>query len=159
MRRPRKARAFPQRVVLGAAAGFGATMVLQQVMALTAKAVPNSKPPIKQDPGEFMVAKVEEHVKLPAKLETAAAKSLHLGYGMTSGALYGAIRNRKSSVFLDGAILGTAVWAAGYLGWLPATDLMPPITQHSPRQIAVPIFNHIVFGIAVATAFDGMMRV
>ena len=76
MRRPRKARAFPQRVVLGAAAGFGATMVLQQVMALTAKAVPNSKPPIKQDPGEFMVAKVEEHVKLPAKLETAAAKSL-----------------------------------------------------------------------------------
>ena len=74
MRRPRKARAFPQRVVLGAAAGFGATMVLQKVMALTAKAVPNSKPPIKQDPGEFMVAKVEEHVKLPAKLETAAAK-------------------------------------------------------------------------------------
>src|SRR5436853_1439401 len=149
MRRPRKFRKFPQRVLLGAAAGFGATMVLHQVMTLTGKAIPDSKPPTRQDPGKFMIAKVEKIVHLPEKLEPAAVKSLQLGYGMTSGALYGAIRNRTASTLLDGALLGIAVWAAGYLGWLPATDLMPPITQQSARQVAVPIFTHIVFGVAV----------
>src|SRR5438309_472306 len=119
MRRPRKSRPIPQRVILGATAGFAATMVLQQVMALSAKAIPDSKPPMKQDPGEFMLAKVRERVTVPAKFESAAAKSLHLGYGMTSGALYGAMRNRRASVVADGAIHGIAVWAAGYLGWLP----------------------------------------
>jgi hypothetical protein len=155
MRRPRKFRSFPQRALLGAAAGFGATLVLHQVMAASAKLIPDSKPPMKQDPGKFMAAKAN----VPAKLEPAAAKSLQLGYGVTAGALYGAARKRITSPILEGAILGIAVWAVGYLGWLPAADLMPPITQHSPKQIAVPIANHIVFGLAVATAFDGLLRV
>jgi hypothetical protein len=142
-------------VILGAAAGFASTLVLHQLMMLTAKTIPGSKPPMRKDPGEFMAAKL--HV--PEKFESAAAKSLQLGYGMTSGALYGAIRSRGGSIFLDGALLGIAVWAAGYLGWLPAAKLMPPIIQHAPRQIAVPIVNHIVFGVGVATAFDGLMRV
>ena len=159
MRRPRKFRPFPQRVILGAAAGAAATLLLQQVMAATAKAIPNSKPPMRQDPGEFMIGKVTEHVQLPEKLEAAAVKALALGYGMTSGALYGAMRNRAGSLFLDGALLGISVWAAGYLGWLPATKLMPPVIEHSPRQIVTPIVNHVVFGLAVATAFDGLMRV
>lgn len=156
-RRPRRSRSLPQRALLGAIAGFGATVVLQQVMALTAKAIPGSKPPMKQDPAKFMISKVD--VELPAKLEAAAEKSLQLGYGMTSGVLYGSIRGGRGHVFVDGAALGIAVWAAGYLGWLPAAKLMPPITEQSPKQIGVPIFNHIVFGVAVTTAFDGLMRV
>ena len=156
MRRPRKVRSFPQRALLGAAAGLGATLVLHQVMTASAKLIPNSKPPMNEDPGKFMARKA----KVPAKLEPAAAKSLQLGYGVTAGALYGAIRGRQAvNTVVDGAILGLAVWAAGYLGWLPAADLMPPITQQSPRQIAVPIANHVVFGLAVATAFDGLLRV
>jgi len=145
--------------VLGAVAGAGATMALQMLMKATAKAVPGSEPPMKQDPGELMVERAEEHVNIPDKLESAAAKSLHLGYGMTSGALYGVMRRRAGSMFLDGALLGISVWAAGYLGWLPATELMPPISEQSPRQIAVPIFNHIMFGLGVVTAYDGLMRI
>jgi len=148
MRRPRKFRPVAQRALLGAAAGFGATLVLHQVMAASAKLIPDSTPPLNEDPGKFMARKA----KVPPKLEPAAVKSLQLGYGVTAGALYGAIRGRHAvNTIVDGALLGIAVWAAGYLGWLPAADLMPPITQHTPRQIAVPIANHIVFAVATAT--------
>lgn len=130
-------------------------MVLHQVMTATAKLIPDSKPPMKQDPGKFMAAKAN----VPQSLEAVAVKALQVGYGVSAGALYGAMRNRISSPILEGALLGLAVWAVGYLGWLPAADLMPPVTQHSARQIAVPIANHIVFGVAVATAFDGLLRI
>jgi hypothetical protein len=145
--------------MLGAIAGFGGTMVMQGLMTLSAKTMPNAKPPIRQDPGEFMIGKVKEHIDVPEKLAKAAAKSLHLGYGMSSGALYGALRNRAGSTFLDGALLGLGVWASGYLGWLPATELMPPVTQQTPQQVIVPIVQHALFGIAVVAAYDSLMRV
>jgi hypothetical protein len=159
MRRARKLRSLPQRVLLGAIAGFGGTMVMQGMMTLSAKTIPSAKPPIKQDPGEFMIGKVKEHIEVPEAVAKAAAKSLHLGYGMTSGVLYSALRNRAGSNFLDGAILGLGVWASGYLGWLPATELMPPITQQRPEQVIVPIVQHAIFGIAVVAAYDSLMRV
>ena len=159
MRRPRKLRPLPQRIVLGAVAGFGGTFVMQGLRTLSAKALPDSKTPMKQEAGKFMLGKIKEHIPIPEKLDSAAEKSLHLGYGMTGGAIYGALRNRAGSTFLDGALLGLGVWAAGYLGWLPATDLMPPVTEQSPQQIAVPIVNHALFGIAVVAAYDSLMRV
>ena len=42
---------------------------------------------MRQDPGKYMVARAKEHIAIPEKFEEAAAKSLQLGYGMTSGAL------------------------------------------------------------------------
>ena len=98
-------------------------------------------------------------VPLPEAIRPWAAKSLQLGYGMTSGVLYSALRVRRGSPVLDGALLGIGVWAAGYLGWLPATDLMSPITEHEPKQIVVPLVQHALFGVAVAAAYDGLMRV
>ena len=150
-----KSRSLPQRLALGAVAGTAATFVMQGMMMTSGKLLPRSKPPIKKDPGEFMVDKVP----LPEAVKPWAAKSLHLGYGMTSGVIYAALRPRAGNAFFDGALLGIGVWAAGYLGWLPATDLMPPITEHEPQQIAVPIVQHALFGVAVAAAYDGLMRV
>ena len=150
-----KQRGLLSRLALGAVAGAAGTMVMQGMMEASGKYLPESKPPIKKDPGEFMV----EKVPLPEAIRPWAAKSLHLGYGMTSGMIYGALRARRGSPVFDGALLGIGVWAAGYLGWLPATDLMPPIHKHEPQQIAVPIVQHALFGVAVAAAYDGLMRV
>ena len=150
-----KQRSLPQRLALGAVAGVAATFVMQGMMTASGKLIPGSSPPIKQDPGEFMAGKVP----LPEAVRPWAAKSLHLGYGMTPGVLYGALRARRGSPVFDGALLGIGVWAAGYLGWLPATDLMPPITEHEPKQIVVPLVQHALFGVAVAAAYDGLMRV
>jgi len=119
------------------------------------KLLPGSRPPMNEDPGEFMAKKA--HV--PEQFRKHVAKSLQLGYGTTSGVLYAAIRPRGGSAAFDGSLLGLGVWAAGYLGWLPAADLMPPITEHEPKQIIVPIVQHVLFGVAVAGIYDAMTRV
>ena len=81
------------------------------------------------------------------QLEKAAAKTLAFGYGTTFGALYAASR-RQRACFWKVAPWGLAAWGAAYLGWLPATGLMRPVTKQEPEQIAGPIFSHILFGIA-----------
>jgi hypothetical protein len=154
MRSRIKRRPAVQRIAIGAVAGLGATGVMQGLLTASAKLLPESKPPMKADPGKFMAEKA--HV--PEQLQKAAAKSLQMGYGMTSGMLYAAVRPRGGSILIDGTLLGVAVWAAGYLGWLPAADLMPPVTEHTAQQVTVPIVNHALFGIAVVAAYDGMMR-
>src|SRR5437763_9868690 len=148
------------RVALGTACGAGATFLMQGMMQMSGKLIPDSSPPIQEDPGEFMLRKAKKALppstreQIPPALEKAAAKMLHMGYGMTSGAIYGLLAPRRGNAALNGALLGLGVWAAGYLGWLPATDLMPPLTEHEPKQIAVPIVEHALFGIAVVAAFE-----
>lgn len=77
---------------------------------------------------------------------------LPVGYGSTGAALYTALRS-DPHVVLDGAALGAAVWAAGYLGWLPAFGLMPPVKEHTPAQIASSVGQHVLYGIATVAAF------
>ena len=110
-------------------------------------------PPLRQDPSEFMIQQVEEHLvparrrRIPPLVEKAATQSLALGYGATFGALYAASRPQVQSLLGDGVALGVATWAAGYVGWLPAAGLMPPITRHTGEQILGAIAGHIMFGI------------
>ncbi len=151
-------------IALGAAAGAGATLFMQGVMTSRKKLVPDSTPPMRRDPADFMVEKAKSTLsqpvreRIPQSLDKAAKKVLPLGYGITSGALYGALRPRGGAIAFEGALLGVAVWAAGYLGWLPAAELMPPVSEHTPRQAVVPIIEHVLFGIAVVSAYDAMTK-
>jgi hypothetical protein len=153
-----------QRAAAGAAAGLAGTFLIQGLLAASQKWAPQSLPPIKQDPGEFMVEQVEKYLpekakeKIPEGLENAAAKSLALAYGTTFGALYAASRAETKSVFLEGSALGLAAWGAGYLGWLPATGLMAPVTKQEPEEIAGPILSHILFGIATVGLYRFLRR-
>ncbi|HJW95763.1 MAG TPA: hypothetical protein VJ901_19285 [Thermoanaerobaculia bacterium] len=134
-----------KQAALGAAAGIAATFIMQGLLEQGQKHLPEGTPPIKKDPGEFMIE----------KLKPLAAKSMHLGYGMTAGMLYGLLPHSRWRT-LEGVALGLGVWAAGYLGWLPATKLMPPLTEQTPAQITVPVVQHALFGVAVAKAFEAM---
>ena len=142
-----------ERLGTGAAAGLAGTFLIQGLLAASQKWAPHTLPPIKQDPGDFMVERAEERLpeklrgQIPEGLEKVAAKSLALGYGMTFGALYAISRPEVKSLLLEGSALGLATWAAGYLGWLPATGLMPPLAKQDPAQIAGPILSHVLFGI------------
>lgn len=144
------------RMLAGGVAGIAATAALQPIRSATAKRFPSTTPPIRQEPGEFMVDQLEralpERVRtvVPQRLENVAARWLALGYGITFGALFAAIRKRPGNVLVDGAALGVATWAAGYLGWLPATGLMPPVTRQRPRQVVTPMLQHVVFGVIAA---------
>ena len=148
-------------MALGALAGLGATFLMQAMLQASGKLLPDAQPPIKQDPGEFMIDQLTgllpEGTQVPPTVSSAAARSMHLGYGMTPGVLYGAIRSRGGSPIIDGTLLGVGIWAAGYLGWLPATGLMAPLSEQRPEQIALPVIEHAIFGIALAAAFEGLM--
>lgn len=151
-----------ERAAIGAAAGMAATMALQAIRTASQKALPDSAPPMKQDPGEFMVQKAEEVLpesareKIPESAEKAAGQALGMGYGLTFGALYSALRPNGGDPLVDGPALGLGTWAVGYLGWLPGLGLMPPITEHEPQQIAVPLLQHILYGMATVAAYQGI---
>jgi hypothetical protein len=142
-----------QRLAIGVAAGLAGTVAIQGLQAIGQHVRPQSMPPLRQDPGEFMIQKVEEHIvpalrrRISPPIENIAAQSLALGYGATCGALYAALRPQVQSLLGDGTVLGVVTWAAGYVGWLPATGLMPPITRHTGEQILGAVAGHILFGI------------
>jgi hypothetical protein len=152
------------RAGIGATAGLAGTVVLQGLLAASQKWAPQTLPPIKQEPGEFMIEKAQRYLpeklreKIPEELENMAAKSLAFGYGSTFGALYAASRPETRNLLLEGSALGLVAWGAGYLGWLPAARLMPPVTRQEPEQIAGPIVSHLLFGIVTVGLFRLLRR-
>lgn len=148
------------RLALGAAGGFAGTLAIQAAMAATRKWLPAASPPLRRDPGDFMVEKAEGALpdavrrRIPDAAEAGAKSALALGYGLAFGALYAAVRPRGGNPLLDGVALGLVTWAAGYLGWLPAAGLTPPPWRQTPAQAAGPAAQHVVYGVAAVAAYD-----
>ncbi len=154
-------------MTIGALAGVAGTMVLQTVRKISQKYVSETaEPPMKEHPGTFMVHQAERLLPETAKAKVSEKVSeetkakigeyLGLAYGATFGALYGALRPQGGPTMLDGAWFGLLTWAAGYLGWLPASGLMPPVWKHEAKQVSKPIAEHALFGVATVAAYDLM---
>ena len=147
-----------ERLVRGAVAGLAGTLLLQVARTASEAGLPGSMPPIRMDPGEYMVHRAEAAVpeslvaRIPDIVEAAAAKGLAAGYGITAGAVYGVLRPRGGDMVIDGTALGIGTWMAGYLGWLPVLGLMPPIHEQTAAEVLGPIARHVLFGIAVVGA-------
>jgi hypothetical protein len=143
----------------GLAAGLAATGVMMALRMFDQKYAPKTVPHAKEDPGEFVVRNVESLTgALPETAEKTGALALHLTYGTGFGLLYSLWRkiSPRSSPLLDGAVLGTAVYAAGYLGWLPALGLTRPLWRQRFPSIAGELARHVVYGVAAVTAYDAM---
>ena len=152
------------RIAAGAVAGLVATFILQKVRGWGQSMAPQAAPPMRKEPGEFMVEQAEQalpeqaQAKIPEQAERAAARSLAYGYGSTFGALYSAFRPERGNLVLDGVALGVGTWAVGYLGWLPKLGLMPPVTEQNVTQVAGPIALHVLFGIVTVAAYGTLQR-
>ena len=150
------------RLLHEAAAGFAGTLALQVMHTASQKWLPATMPPFRQDPGEFMVQRVERALpdavasRVPTLVEAAAAKSMAAGYGLTAGAVYGLLRPAGGDTIADGIVLGLGTWAAGYLGWLPALDLLPPVQEQETPEALGPVARHVVFGIATVAAYRAL---
>ena len=148
------------RLILGAAGGFVGTLAIQALLTASQKWAPDTLPPLRQDPGEFIVKAGKEALpapvreRIPPVVETGAARMLAIGYGLTFGSLYTLLRPQGGSPFVDGVILGLTNWATGYLGWLPALGLMPPVWQQQASQAIAPIAEHALYGMATVAAYD-----
>jgi hypothetical protein len=153
---------FLARAAIGAIGGLAGTIVLRGAMKAMDKLRPLAAAPVEREPGQFMVEQAERlapdsvNDRIPEAAEDAAAKMLGLGYGMSFGALYAMLRPHGGSPFTEGMLLGAACWAAGYLGWLPATGLMRPIWRQSAEQVAAPLAEHLLYGAATVAAYDVM---
>jgi hypothetical protein len=74
----------------------------------------------------------------------------HYAYGAATGALIAAAAPRLG--IAGGAAAGAGVWAASYLGWIPAAGLLKPATEQPARRNAMMIGAHLVWGAALALA-------
>jgi hypothetical protein len=149
-----------KRLAIGAAGGVAGTLAIHAFRTASQQWLPGTVPPIRQDPGELMVETGEEALPEPVRqyippvVETAVARMLAVGYGLTFGVLYTLLRPRGGSPLVDGVFLGIATWATGYLGWLPAARLMPPVWRQSVPQVMAPIVEHALYGIATVAVYD-----
>ncbi len=148
-----------ERLARGGAAGFTGTLALQGLRMASQRWFPTTMPPIKEDPGAFMVEQVEQSLpaamreRVPAIVETAASKSMAVGYGLTAGALYAALRPNSGHVVIEGVALGLGTWAVGYLGWLSRLGLMPPLREQGAVEVIAPAARHALFGVATVAAY------
>jgi hypothetical protein len=154
-----KASNAPARLAFGAAAGIAGTLALLGLRTATQRWRPEWMVDELADPGEYLVGRAESALpraqrrQIPAAVEKAAAGSLHLGYGTTPAALYAALRPDARHPLLEGAALGAALYAAGYLGWLPALGLTPPVTKQRPWQVLTALTQHVLYGVVTVGAF------
>jgi hypothetical protein len=75
---------------------------------------------------------------------------MHWLYGVSWGALYGAIPG-------GGLAFGTAVWGASYAELVPLGIYEPPWT-YPPKALAVDWSYHAVYGVAVGRAYAALAR-
>jgi hypothetical protein len=151
------------RLALGAAAGLAGTMALNTIHKATQRWIAESSPPIKEDPGRFLLHKATQALPERArqrlyKAEGAITRLLPMGYGMTFGVLYATARPKTRRVLVEGLLLGLVAWATGYLGWLPGARLMPPIWKHKPKQVATPVAEHALYGLATAAGYRWLSK-
>ena len=152
------------RLLAGVGAGLAGTMGIHGLRTATGKWLPETMPPMRQDPAEFMLERAESALpselqkRVPESAQQTAGPLLHLGYGTTAALMYAALRRDDPSVLRDGLLVGLGVWAAGYLGWLPRTGLMSPITEQRPAQVFVPLLQHLAFGLTAAAVYAALRR-
>ena len=149
--------------LLGGALG---TAAVEKANGLTQKLPePLHMPTMADDPGQFVVTRVEEVRGGPlapgvhARAAKAAFWLYGVGWAVGLASLARTLRmNRARNAVLAGASLGAVTWAAGYLGWLPATSITRPVTREHPTKTALSLAAHIVYGIAAAAPIFAVER-
>lgn len=152
-----------QRVAAGAAAGLAATIPMTAAMKLAQGMLPAPQrhplPPRRITMRALSKTGVRPHARLDEPARRGLTLAAHYGYGTGAGALFGAIApaNTRDAV-AAGIGYGLLVWAASYLGLMPALDLHPPATRESPGRNMMMIAAHVVWGAAMGAAAARLRR-
>lgn len=104
-------------------------------------------------PRQIMEDLVERSpIDRPADNRSMAELTLasHFLYGAATGAFYGLLLHKRPSPILRGAGFGVAVWAASYLGWIPAAKILRPATEHPARRNLLMLTAHCIWGASAA---------
>lgn len=142
--------AIPTATAVGAAAGLAASAPMTAVMLEGEDRLP----PDQHEPLEprQITQELLRRVNLDGAMndQQLAVASLvaHFGYGAAMGVGYAWLGRRLPLPRgMRGAAYGLAVWAWGYVGWLPALKILPPPLQRPTGRNALLIASHLVWGI------------
>ena len=131
------------RLVVGAIAGFVATMAMTAAMRRLRRQLP-AKERYPLTPREITDSVLDPSPAIAPDLTLAA----HFAYGAGCGALIAAADPRIGRI--GGALAGGAVWLSSYMGWIPALGVLKPATAHPLRRNAVMLAAHFAWGWSTA---------
>lgn len=141
------------RVWNGAIAGFVATGVMTLAMEVSFQVLPREQR-FPLEPSEIVqkgVTSVGKRQPLPGILHMAATLLFHFGYGTAAGTAYAMMTSAlKLPPLARGLLFGSALWAVGYLGWLPSMHVLRPATAYPRSRIAALLLAHLVWGASAA---------
>jgi len=149
--------AFAIPLLKGAVAGCVATGPMTLVMLVAHRYLPtrqrSSLPPktITMHLAERLGLK--KHMNEPQRRRTTWIS--HVAYGAAMGALYGPLARRVPlPSVVKGTAFGLAVWAASYLGGLPAMGMPEAATDQPMQRNALMIGAHAVWGSVMGLVLD-----
>ncbi len=147
----KRSRNMEEYAVRPALSGLVATSAMSSVLGIARKMGLLGTPPPKRITASALRKMGHSPSSAPTPLFRATWIAAHLGYGAFCGVLYHPVRRSiHLHRYLSGLAFGLFVWAASYLGMLPALGLYPRADRDKNARTASMIVGHIVFGIALA---------
>jgi hypothetical protein len=93
------------------------------------------------------------HEDVPAEKIEFLTNAMHWSYGTTWGSAYGLVAGTTGRSTLRGGLaFGTGVWLASYAQLVPMGLYEPP-WKYPPKELALDLSYHLVYGAATAAAF------
>jgi hypothetical protein len=137
----------------GLVGGLIGTLAVQQLVKWSGKLPQRFQPRYRRDPAEHLLAKAEAIAgrEFAGRTRERVKPLLSFTYGTVGPLLLGLAagrvgRGRFGRVVGAGAIMGVLVWAAGYLGWLPASGIAEPIHRQPIGASAQTFAGHALYG-------------
>jgi putative membrane protein len=134
----------------GAVAGLVATAPMTAAMKIMKKQLPwYEQYPLPPKQITMSIGRKMGHYKQHFEpLQSSLSWLSHFGYGAAAGTVYAFVTRpfKKIPGIVKGMIFGLLVWAAGYLGWLPAFGIMRPAHKQPLRRTALMIAAHLIWG-------------
>jgi uncharacterized membrane protein YagU involved in acid resistance len=148
-----------KKLLVGLQAGSLATFPMTLVMQLLHRwPVPEHDPlPPQQITQEVMLDSGND-TKSGQKHIFALTYVNHFAFGAFAGGLYATLGSRvKAPPVVKGISWGCIIWSLSYLGWLPATGILPNATRQPMRRNFIMIFSHLIWGIFTALLTESLL--
>jgi uncharacterized membrane protein YagU involved in acid resistance len=147
-------------LIKGAVAGFLATIPMTLAMRELHRRLPSKERyplPPRLITEQVLGPRTLRSLTEPQRVGTTLAA--HFGYGALTGALYPLIARRSGrGETMAGIVFGVGVWAASYLGWIPASGVLTPATEHPARRNLLMLASHLVWGASTALIYRAFAR-
>jgi uncharacterized membrane protein YagU involved in acid resistance len=140
------------RLLIGAISGIVATGPMTVAMILLHRRLPmRERYPL---PPREITMKLARGAGVADSMDSESRSALtlisHFGYGAAGGVLFAGTTDPERAPVLKGLLFGMLVWAASYLGWLPATGVLTPATEHPERRNWLMIAAHLIWGASLS---------